>query len=257
MAVVPKCTRPQSAFVAQITEKPGRRIGERDPRGRSADVAGEAMNNQAQELFNRTANLFCEPLTGLAAAPAWAVCPNPPGNKVLRIRRQFLKSLRSLCAGELAKLDQQWNSVMYRPRGITLLGEVLDVAFDRFADPSFAAPIDGVGKNKVALQHDNLLSAHAALKGIVCWRRKLCAHSWLSLSTISSFCSQPAHNREGHRSTTIRARWCWGAARTRCCGIRCSRILPATTASRREPASRTGRAPRVRLHTAPPCARAV
>src|SRR5229473_4002692 len=108
MAVVPKCTRPQSAFLAQITEKPGRRIGERDPRGRSADVAGEAMNNQAQELFNRTANLFCEPLTGLAAAPAWAVCPNPPGNKVLRIRRQLLKSLRSLCAGELAKLDQQW-----------------------------------------------------------------------------------------------------------------------------------------------------
>ena len=42
---------------------------------------------------------------------------------------------------------------------------MLDVAFDRFADPSFAAPIDGVGKNKVALQHDNLLSAHAALKG--------------------------------------------------------------------------------------------
>jgi hypothetical protein len=39
---------------------------------------------------------------------------------------------------------------------------------DRFADPSLADPIDGVGKNKVALQHDNLLSAHAALKGIVC-----------------------------------------------------------------------------------------
>src|SRR6266849_5416588 len=100
---------------------------------------------------------------------------------------------------------------MYRPRCITLLGEVLDVAFDRFADPSLAEPIDGVGKNKVALQHDNLLSAHAALKGIVCWRRKLCAHSWLSLSTISSVCSQPAHNREGHRNTTTPS-WRWRAS---------------------------------------------
>ena len=47
-------------------------------------------------------------------------------------------------------------------------------------------------------------------------------------------------------SMIIRARWCWGGARTRCCGIRCSRILPVTTGSRRGPASRIGRALRAR-----------
>jgi hypothetical protein len=36
---------------------------------------------------------------------------------------------------------------VYRPRCIALLGELLDVAFDRFANPSVADPIDRVGKN--------------------------------------------------------------------------------------------------------------
>src|SRR5216684_2717394 len=211
MAVVPKRARAQSALLAQIAEKAGRRIGKRDSCGRSANVADEARDNQPQELFNRAANLFREPRTGLTATPARAVCADPIGNEILRVRRQFRQGFRSLRAGELAKLDQEWNSAKYRPRCIALLGKMLDIAFDRFADPSRADPIDGVGKNKVALQHDNLLSAHAAMKGIVCWRRKLCAHSWLSLSTISSFCSQPAHNREGHRTTTT-ASWWWRAS---------------------------------------------
>ncbi len=38
---------------------------QRDPCGRSANVADEAGDNQAQELFNRAANLFRQPPTGL------------------------------------------------------------------------------------------------------------------------------------------------------------------------------------------------
>jgi len=47
------------------------------------------------------------------------------------------------------------------------------------------------------------------------------------------------------------------AARTKCCGIRCSRTSRATTASPHAPANHIGHAPRVTLHTASPCARAV
>src|SRR6266849_10966316 len=81
MAVVPKRARAQSALLAQIAEKAGRRIGKRDSCGRSANVADEPRDNQAQELFNRAANLFREPRTGLTVAPAGAVCADPIGNE--------------------------------------------------------------------------------------------------------------------------------------------------------------------------------
>src|SRR5690242_12753326 len=130
MAIVPKCARPQSPLFAQITEEARCRIDERDPCGRSANMTDKARNYQTQELFDRTTNLFREFRTRLAAPTGGRACSNPVGNKVLRIRRQVCQSFRSLAAGEFAILDKQRNSVMHCSRCITLLGEVVDIAFD-------------------------------------------------------------------------------------------------------------------------------
>jgi hypothetical protein len=118
------------------------------------------------------------------------VFADPLGNEVLRIVRQFSQSCGSLRTSELAKLDQRWNSAAYGPLCIALLGEALNVPLDCVTEPSVPESINGAGKDKVTLQHDNLLSAHTAPKGIVGWNRKLCAHCQRSLSTISSLCSQ-------------------------------------------------------------------
>ena len=41
-------------------------------------------------------------------------------------------------------------------------GQMLDVAFDGCANPTCPDPVNRIGKNKVTLQHDNLLSAPVA-----------------------------------------------------------------------------------------------
>jgi len=77
---------------------------------------------------------------------------NPVG-KVLHIGR-LGQSFPSLRTGEFAKRDRQWHSATYRPRCIALIGEVLNAAFRSLQRPSVRDPIGGVGRNKIALQHD-------------------------------------------------------------------------------------------------------
>src|ERR1700687_5838863 len=79
-----------------------------------------------------------------------------------------------------------------------------------------------------------------------CSRAGIATKDWRRCSTATS--ARCATSAESHLAVSmiIRALWYWAAARTRCCGIRCSRTSRATTASPRAPASRTGRAPRAR-----------
>lgn len=79
-----------------------------------------------------------------------------------------------------------------------------------------------------------------------CSRAGITTKGWRHCSTGTSARCATSAGSPLPVSTIIRAPWCWAAARTRCCGTRCSRTSPATTASPRAPANRAARAPRAR-----------
>ena len=128
--------------------------------------------------------------------------------------------------------------------------ELATVRFE--TEPGEQAQVD-YGQLRVWIGEQAETSIYSCSHSVIhaaCSRVGIRMSDWRRCSTVTS---APCVISQACRSTVsmiIRATWCWAAVIARCCGIRCSKILPATTGLRRAPASPIGHELRARSKAA-------